>query len=364
MNDHASHWFMLRALALARRGAGFTRPNPMVGALVVRDGRIVGCGYHERFGNAHAEVNALGEAGAQSQGATLYVTLEPCNHFGKTPPCTEAIIRAGIRRVVIAVRDPNPAVKGGGIERLREAELDVEVGLLEDIACELTRGWRKWLSTREPAVILKLATSLDGKITAPNSRWLSGPISRAHVQRLRSSVDAVMVGAGTVEADNPQLTNRSGRGGQPLRVVLDSKLRTKRSSALYQPPLAQGTLVFCGKDASGREELEAQGVQVIQTPRPKVELHSVLSSLGEMGIQTVLCEGGAELAASLLREGRVDLLLLYTAPFVSGPLGLSWGEEAAQLKLKWTKRIGRDVLSAFTAQDRTMDESRLMQRGK
>lgn len=229
--------FMWRALALARRGSGFTRPNPLVGAVIVKEGRIVGQGWHQAAGGPHAEIHALKDAGAQARGATLYVTLEPCNHFGKTPPCTESIIAAGVSRVEVALRDANPNVKGQGIERLREAGIEVQFGLLADQARELNIAWTHWVTTGRPFVLAKLSLSIDGRTSYPDgsAKWLSSPISRVQVQRLRRYVDAVMVGSDTVLTDDPLLTNRSGRGDQPLRLIIDPCLETSPQAAVYRP---------------------------------------------------------------------------------------------------------------------------------
>jgi len=359
--------FMMMALALARRGSGMTRPNPMVGAVVVRDGAVVGRGWHVRAGAKHAEVVALDEAGELAKGATLYVTLEPCNHFGKTPPCTERVIAAGLKRVVIALRDPNPKVKGGGVEKLRQSGIEVELGVMSGPGEELNLGWLHWVETGHPLVLLKLAVSLDGKIASATneSKWITSATARAQVHRLRRHADAILVGSQTVLSDNSRLTNRTGRGSQPLRVMLDSQLRVPTSLNIYSPlGLNQDgpspiLLVATTAKASfqSRKEAELAGAEVLvlEGKDQRVDLEALLRNLGERGIQTVLCEGGGELATALLTNNLVHRFLLYQSPILLGAEGKTFYTrkdiqsitEAQRLKLITFKRVGRDTLSIF-----------------
>lgn len=358
---------MQRALAIARRGSGLVSPNPLVGAVVVRDGAIVGAGWHERAGGLHAEAAAILNAGPAAQNATLYVTLEPCNHYGRTPPCTNTIIEAGIREVVFAARDPNPRVKGGGRERLREAGVIVREGLLAREGYELNRAWMHWVTTGLPFVVLKLAVSLDGRMASPtgDSKWISSQTARAHVQRLRRHVDAVLVGSGTVLADNPRLTNRTGWGRQPLRVILDSFLQVPPTANVYRPlglgqegPVPSALVVTTSKAGYyQRRELELAGAEVLvlDGEEDKVDLPELFRVLGKRGIQSIMCEGGARLATTLLSERLCHRLLLYHGALLIGEGGRSFFEqrgiasikEARRLTLLWARRVGRDVVSLY-----------------
>ena len=218
---------MQTAIALARKGIGKTSPNPAVGAVIVKNGRIIGKGYHKKAGRAHAEINALKQAGIKAKGAEMYITLEPCNHFGRTPPCTDVIIKAGIKKVFIGMKDPNPLVAGKGVRRLRSAGMDVEVGILEDECRGINEAYIKYITTKTPFVTLKLASTLDGKIAtaAGESKWITGEDARRFAHRMRREADAVMVGIGTVLKDNPELTTRLVKGKDPIRIVVDSQLR-------------------------------------------------------------------------------------------------------------------------------------------
>lgn len=318
---------MRRALQLAARGRGRTGPNPMVGAVVVSRGRIVGEGFHQRVGGPHAEVIALRAAGARAKGATLYVTLEPCSHTRKrTPPCVPAILAAGIRRVVAAMRDPNPLVNGNGLRRLAQAGLRVKVGCLAQEAERLNDGYIHRMRKGLPLVILKMAMTLDGKTAtaAGESRWITGPEARRDAHRLRAQVDAVMVGVNTVRADDPRLTARLGRPvpRQPLRVIMDSRLRIPVTARVISPRLRQGTLIATTRRAPRARlmRLRRQGVSVLPLPAEKgrVSLRACLKYLARMGVNRVMIEGGSELAASALRSGVVNRLRLYVAPRLLG----------------------------------------------
>ena len=318
---------MTRALHLAARGRERTSPNPMVGAVVVSGGRIVGEGYHPRAGAPHAEAIALHAAGARAKGGTLYVTLEPCSHTSKrTPPCVPAILASGIRRVVVAMRDPNPQVNGEGLRRLRRAGLSVSVGCLERRAEQLNDSYLHRMRTGRPLVTLKMAMTLDGKTAtaAGESPWITGPEARRHAHHLRSQVDAIMVGVNTVLADDPRLTARLGRpiARQPLRIIMDSSLKTPLAAKVLARRLRKGTVIAATRRAPTARvaRFRQRGISVLVLPGKKgrVPLHACLKHLAHMGINRLLIEGGSELAASALQSGVVDRLRLYIAPRLVG----------------------------------------------
>lgn len=320
---------MARALELARRGEALASPNPMVGSVVVRSGRVVGEGFHTYDGRRHAEIVALERARGRACGATLYVNLEPCCHRGRTGPCTEAILAAGVTRVVAAMADPNPRVAGRGFRRLRRGGVRVETGLCRRQARQLNEAFAKWIRTGTPLVTLKAALSLDGKIAARKrrERWITSPESRAEVQRLRQGADAVVTGIGTVLEDNPRLTDRSGRPRRRrmLRVVLDSRLRLPLDSRLVRSA-AGDVLVITGAAAGGdrARALREAGVEVVgvRGRRGRPELGAVLKELGRREILSVLLECGATLNRAALEAGIVDKIVLYCAPKVVGPDGV------------------------------------------
>lgn len=354
--------FMQEALKLAEKGRGSTNPNPMVGSLVVRNGEIVGKGYHQKAGKPHAEIEALQDAGEKSRGATLYVTLEPCCHYGRTPPCVGRIIQAGIRKVIIAMEDPNPKIAGKGIQELRAAGIEVRVGVLEKEAQQLNEIFIKYITTGLPFVLCKMAMSLDGKIATVSgeSKYITNAESRQWVHRMRSELDAVMVGIGTVLADDPLLTARvkDYPGRNPHRIIIDSTLRIPwKARVLDKDPVVK-TLIFTLESASGekRKFLEAMGVLVFsakENDQGKVLLRSVLEQLGRMEISSLLIEGGAEINASAFREGLVDKVVCFIAPKIIGgrqaptPVG---GEGILSLKEAVTlyhpqiRMLGGDVM--------------------
>lgn len=317
---------MKRALALARRGR--TSPNPMVGAVVVRHGRIVGEGFHPRAGESHAEVFALQAAGDLARGADLYVTLEPCCHHGKTGPCTEAIIAAGIRKVYAAMVDPNPQVAGKGIEALRAAGIEVEVGLLESEAQELNRGFVRRVTCGRPFVLWKAAMTLDGKIATRtgDSRWVSGESSRRYAHRLRAESDAIMVGIGTVLADDPSLTNRQDAKNakniknQPIRIVVDSEGRVPADAKVLSGEAPTIIVTKQGAPEANLRKLRSAGARIlgIHDNEGRIDLRCLLAELGKMGIHNLLLEGGGELAASMIAAGLVDRGLIFIAPKIAG----------------------------------------------
>lgn len=352
---------MRRALDLARRGSGFVSPNPMVGALIVGpDGEIIGEGWHERFGGPHAEVNALRSAeGRNLAEATLYVTLEPCNHYGKTPPCTDAVIASGIRRVVVAMRDPNPIVSGRGNKMLREAGIEVTVGVLEHEAQLLNEAYIHFTRTSRPFVTLKVAQTLDGFMALPNkeSQWITGQLARERVHMMRAAADAVMIGSGTAREDDPALTVRFGiEGRNPRRVVLDEDLSLPPHLKLFNDEERDRTIVFTTRanmDTPRAAELREAGVKVFGvSPSPQgVRLDEVIGMLGELNIASVLVEGGARLAGSMIKGGLADKVVIFIAPKLIGH-GLQPFEELAVehlvdahvLDIHRVETVGEDVM--------------------
>ena len=363
--------FMRVALALAEKGAGNTSPNPLVGCVVVKDGKIVGTDWHKKFGGPHAEVNALRNAGEKAAGATLYVNLEPCSHFGKTPPCTRAIIEAGIGRVVCAMRDPHK-LAAGGIERLASAAgIPVKCGVLEQEALRLNEAFVKFATTATPFVIVKAAASRDGFIAPLENaesgkasgrgrerkrgkapKWISCAESRGLVHELRRRCDAVLVGAGTVLEDDPRLTCRLGSGRnakQPIRIILDSRLRTPLNSKAYADSNALvATARGCG--AAKKRALEKKGIEVLECPvdGTGIDLAFLLEALGKRGISSVLVEGGSRVFSSFLKKRLADKFLLFVAPTALGrgvPLADPQALECLEkLERVTEKRVGKDVL--------------------
>ena len=352
---------MARALALAWRGAGRTNPNPPVGAVVVRQGTIIGAGYHRRAGGPHAEVMALRQAGRLASGATLCVTLEPCCHLNKrTPPCVPLIIASGIKRVVAAIRDPNPHVRGRGLAALRRAGLQVNVGVGAEEAERLIEPYRRLITTGRPLVTLKVAATLDGKIATAKgeSRWITSPAAQKMVHLLRARSDAILVGIGTVLVDDPSLTVRTGssRGRVPLRVVLDPSLRIPMTAKVLTDGRAPTLIVTTSSGSSTkRAAVEKTGAHVVVLParHGRILWRGLLKELGRREIASLLIEGGAEVNASALREGVVDRLLFFLAPKILGgrdaidavggvsPKNLS---EALPLKVTSVTQVGHDIL--------------------
>ncbi|HVN71179.1 MAG TPA: bifunctional diaminohydroxyphosphoribosylaminopyrimidine deaminase/5-amino-6-(5-phosphoribosylamino)uracil reductase RibD [Desulfomonilia bacterium] len=344
--------YMHQAVELARKTMGRTAPNPSVGAVVVKDGQIVGMGFHPKAGLPHAEIYALEEAGDKAKGATLYVTLEPCNHYGKTPPCTEAVIKAGISRVVAGTLDPNPIVAGKGVMRLKEAGITVDVGVCGDECKELISWYATWLEKGRPFVILKAAITLDGRIAAStgDSQWISSEESRLHVHELRNRVDGVLVGIGTVLKDDPLLTCRIEGGRDPLRIILDPLLTVPRDAKCLGP----GVYVFTAKPLESGKEIMERGARVVRIEPDASGIlpwDAILEYLGKMGLHAVMVEGGSGVYSSLLKSALVDKLIFFIAPKILGggmPL-VNWGSPlkiADALKIVITKveSLGGDIL--------------------
>ena len=357
MNTRDTKW-MTEALRLARLGQGLTRPNPPVGAVVIKNGRLVGRGYHRKAGGPHAEVYALRQAGSRARGATLYVTLEPCSTWGRTPPCTDAILKSGITRVVAAIADPNPRHAGKGFRLLRRAGVEVASGVGAVMAREILAAFSSAMIRRRPYVTLKLAESLDGRIAdeTGRSKWISGPAARNVVQQLRRQVDAIMVGAGTVLKDDPSLLPRPAKGRMPYRIIVDASGRIPASRRVFTDKAAAQTILAttqrCPKHR--RTGYAAKGATVWVLPAAGgrgVSLAALMRSLHALGVLHVLCEGGSELAASLLKAKLVDEMLLFVAPVVMGGTGLGaiggkgWPLAAApRLRIVETRRVGDDIL--------------------
>lgn len=344
---------MAECIALARRGAGHVSPNPLVGCVVVRAGEIAGRGFHHRYGAAHGEVDALRRVRGGTMGSTLYVNLEPCNHTGKTPPCTEAIIAAGVARVVIGADDPNPDVRGGGIRRLRNAGIEVVRGVLREEATEVNKFFFTSSTKKIPYVTVKLAQSLDGKIAAGHGRQtqISGMESQRYVHQLRAEYDAVLVGANTVRVDNPKLSVRHVRGRNPLRVILDSRLSLDYSKLSARNEMS--TLVYTSSRSSHIPDIEHKGVLVSTVPsvKGKLDLKSVLVELGARGITSLLVEGGSAVATDFLARRLVDELQLIVAPVFLGGGVDAFGKDvarAAKPKSVRAESLGVDVLLTVT----------------
>lgn len=341
--DETHKAFMKRTLDLARRGKGRTSPNPLVGAVVVKAGRVVGEGYHQKAGTPHAEIHALNAAGENAKGATLYVNLEPCCHWGRTPPCTEAVLQAGVAEVYIAEVDPNPSVAGKGVRQLQNAGIRVHIGMYAEEAARLNEVHKKYIQTGKPFVILKTAMSLDGKIatTSGESQWITSEGARQRGHEIRDTVDAILVGKGTVVRDNPALTTRlQDREGQDAtRIVLDSYGRTATDARIFNPESsAEVIIAVTSKAPAGNiNALEKAGAEVITVPAThgRVCFERLMEILGAREITSVLVEGGGEVNASAIAAGVVDKMMCFIAPKLiggrdaPGPIG---GEGIASLK--------------------------------
>lgn len=363
MSNAADHEYMAQALQLAQRGLYTTTPNPRVGCVIVRDGAVVGEGWHERAGAPHAEIHALAAAGERARGATAYVSLEPCHHHGRTPPCDEALIAAGVARVVVAMRDPDPRTAGLGLERIKQAGVATATGVLENEARELNIGFVSRLTRGRPWVRMKIAASLDGKTALLNgkSRWITGEAARSDGHHWRARACAVLTGIGTVRDDDPQLTVRAvDTPRQPRRVVVDSRLETPLTARILA---GGGVLIACAVDDKMKiGRLQDQGAEVIVMPNAagKVELPALMQELGRREINELHVEAGCKLNGSLINEGCVDELLLYFAPCLIGERarGMADLPELADLggrrglKISETRMVGSDlrILARLEAQ--------------
>ena len=354
-------YYMQMALELAAKARGRTSPNPMVGAVIVKNVEIVGKGFNVKAGSAHAEVVALADAGQKAKDATIYVTLEPCCHYGKTGPCTEALIKDGVKKVFVAMTDPNPLVAGKGIAKLREAGIEVSCCILEEEAKRLNEVFIKYITTRGPFVVLKAATSLDGKIATATgeSKWITGEVAREYGHRLRDSYDAILVGVNTVLSDDPSLTARlpEGRGKDPIRVILDSAARTPTAAKVLTQISAAHTIIATTESApvERRASLMAAGAEVIVVPgdSSRVDLVNLMEILGEKQITSVLIEGGGMVNGSALEAGIVDKVNWFIAPKIiggdeaPGPVrgqGIQSLKDATQLLDISIEPLGQDIL--------------------
>ncbi len=378
---------MRRAIELAKKGEGWCHPNPMVGAVIVKGGRIIGEGYHARCGQLHAERNAIASLTEPADGATIYVTLEPCCHYGKTPPCTEAIIENGIHRVVIGSRDPNPKVAGGGVKALREAGIEVVEDFLRDECDALNPVFFHYITKKRPYVLMKYAMTADGKIATKTgaSKWITGEAARQKVQELRHACMGIMVGIGTVQIDDPMLNCRLEGGRDPVRIICDSRLRISLQSAICRTAKDVPTILACAlpvlpdgpveeiespydSDSLKIRELQRLGIRVLNVPEssssvssgngvpaPRVDPEKLMDCLGQMEIDSVLLEGGGTLNESALRAGVVQEIRVFVAPKIFGGrskspvegIGVELPDEAVKLKMTGVEQVGDDLMITY-----------------
>lgn len=348
--------YMKLALSLARATIGQTSPNPSVAAVLVKDGQLISTGIHRKAGEPHAEVGAIQAAGTAAKGATLYVTLEPCSHYGKTPPCADLVIESGIKKVFVCCLDPNPLVAGKGIEKLKNAGIEVEVGLCEEEGRQINEMFFHWIQTKTPFVTVKAGITFDGKIATKtgDSKWITSEQSREDVHNLRHEHDAILVGIGTVLSDNPLLTTRRPQGGRnPIRVILDTHLKIPKSANVIQDESAK-TIIFTGNqiDVDKKKEIENLGVEIISLSSPTISIQEVLTILGEKKVMSVLVEGGSEVHASFIKEQAFQQMIIYIAPkIIGGKEAISFigGEgyenmvDATKLQFTNVEKIGPDI---------------------
>ncbi|WP_017756282.1 bifunctional diaminohydroxyphosphoribosylaminopyrimidine deaminase/5-amino-6-(5-phosphoribosylamino)uracil reductase RibD [Calidifontibacillus oryziterrae] len=348
--------YMQLAIQLAFNTIGQTSPNPVVGAVVVKDNQIVGLGTHLRAGEAHAEVHAINMAGEKAKNSCIYVTLEPCSHFGRTPPCADLLIKSGVKRVVIASTDPNPQVAGKGIERLKKAGIEVDVGVLKEEADKLNEVFFHYISTGFPYVTLKSATSLDGKIATVTgeSKWITGESARLDVHKYRHQHDAILVGVNTVLKDDPELTTRLPLGGKnPIRIILDTNLRIPPSAKVIMDQCTH-TWVVVGQNVPNDkvEMLKARNIDIIKAPTNNIEIPYILKMLAERGITSLFVEGGSKINWSFIKAGAVNQMITYiapkiiggtTAPTAIGGSGFEKMNEVLQFKIQSISQIGEDI---------------------
>ncbi|WP_042342436.1 bifunctional diaminohydroxyphosphoribosylaminopyrimidine deaminase/5-amino-6-(5-phosphoribosylamino)uracil reductase RibD [Bacillus timonensis] len=349
---------MSLAINVAKAGVGQTSPNPVVGAVIVNEGRVVGIGAHLKAGEPHAEVHAIRMAGEKAKNATAYVTLEPCSHHGKTPPCADLLITSNVKRVVIATTDPNPLVAGKGIAKLKAAGIEVEVGVCKEQADQLNAVFYHFLEKKLPYVTLKSATTLDGKIATVTgeSKWITGEAARNDVHLYRSIHDAILVGVNTVLVDNPSLTTRlpNGTGKNPIRIILDSTLRTPLDTNVVNDGKAETWIVVTNKVTQEKinEFSGKKGVRVLQLPESSLSVTAVLTLLGEESISSIFVEGGAEVNGSFLKEKAINQVIVYLAPKLFGGkhaptsiggIGVESIDDAVQLTIKSVEQLGEDI---------------------
>lgn len=356
--------YMERAIELARKGAGWTNPNPMVGAVIVKDGKIIGEGYHEKCGQLHAERNAIAHLTESAEGATIYVTLEPCCHYGKTPPCTEAIIENKMAKVVIGSRDPNPLVAGKGAKILREAGIEVVEDFMREECDEINPIFFHYITKRRPYVVMKYAMTADGKIATRTgaSKWITGETSRSLVQIMRHKYMGIMVGIGTVLADNPMLNVRVPGLKSPVRIICDSNLRIPLDSNIVKTAKDIRTIVACANMSEKKFALEEAGITVVQCSdeNDRIDLKNLMILLGTMGIDSILLEGGGTLNYSALRAGIVNEVQMFIAPKIFGGtdakspvegMGVELPDEASKMRFKTMSNIGEDILIRYIVEE-------------
>lgn len=353
--------YMNLTLKLAKKGRGFTGQNPMVGALVVKNGQILGYGYHKKYGSYHAERNALLNCKDKAKGSTLYVNLEPCSHYGKTPPCTDIIIKSGVKRVVIGTKDPNELVCGGGIKKLKENSIDVKVGVLEKKCKKLNEVFFYHIKNKLPFVAMKFAMTLDGKIAtcAGISKWITGSKARAHSHYLRSIYGAILVGVNTVISDDPLLNCRLKNGRDPIRIICDTNLRIPLSSKIVKTAKNQLTYIACSSNNEQKiNELKKNGVHILnlQKDKGKISIKSLIETIYKLGVDSVLVEGGAEINYSFLDKNFINAVYAYIAPSIVGgknaktPIegkGIINLNDALKLKNEAIKFLGEDILLEY-----------------
>ncbi|QUH30007.1 bifunctional diaminohydroxyphosphoribosylaminopyrimidine deaminase/5-amino-6-(5-phosphoribosylamino)uracil reductase RibD [Vallitalea guaymasensis] len=357
-NEHIK--YMKRAISLSKKGIGYVNPNPLVGAVIVKDGLIIGEGYHEKIGYNHAEINALNNCKKSTKGATMYVTLEPCSHYGKTPPCVNAIIKSGIKQVIVGMKDPNPLVAGKGIKILRDNNITVTCGICQDEIQELNKIFIKYITTKKPYCIMKTAMTLDGKIATStgDSKWITSDRSREYVHEIRHKVTAIMVGIGTVIADNPSLTTRltNQTGVNPIRIIVDTTCRIPLQARVLSE---KGKTIIATTNDAPIEKVKALGkkmgitILMIDKKNNRVDMNKLITELGEMEIDSILLEGGSELNYSCLEAGIIDEVYAFIAPKLIGgqqaitPIGgkgLTQIKDAYTLKDIQLEKIDDDIL--------------------
>jgi diaminohydroxyphosphoribosylaminopyrimidine deaminase/5-amino-6-(5-phosphoribosylamino)uracil reductase len=360
MTNKNDQYFMRLALREAKKGIGRTSPNPCVGAVIVKDGEVIARGYHKKAGTPHAEINALRKAGSGSVGAVMYVTLEPCNHYGKTPPCSHAVAEAGIRRVVVGMEDPNPLVDGSGITYLQQKGIETTSGVLEGECREINLPFIKFISTGMPFMVMKAGVSLDGKLNYHTGRpgWITGSLSGQKVHKLRNIYDAILVGSNTIKIDNPSLTTRltKGKGKDPIRVILDRTLSINVNATALTITSDAPTWIFCSDDVDNvkLEQFRRSGIQIFQVASHsgKLDLQAVCKRLGENGITSVLVEGGGAIHGGMIQERLYDYAHLFVAPIFAGSDGVSLlegcsvsgRESAVSLQDVRYSRQGNDIM--------------------